>query len=167
VKWGSEVRALLPWGRYEIKECGDIMIQRVHVPPAFSSYFLVSGTFNGPPAPALLKGFQNTYSLRFKIKSYVWGKSMGLRSFFALWAQNRVHCVRSSHLALSGKVGVFIVKSKTFGANFTGSPQFGRMAQKRIKTVLMCVDAIEFKYRLLNEWELLFDSVVHQQQHLH
>ena len=31
----------------------------------------------------------------------------------------------------------------------------------------MCVNAIESKYQLLNECELLFDLIVHQQQHLH
>ena len=60
-----------------------------------------------------------------------------------------------------------IVKSKTFDANFTGSPSFWTDDDEAHKTALMCVDAIEPKYELLNKCELLFDSVVHQQQHLH
>ena len=35
------------------------------------------------------------------------------------------------------------------------------------KTVLMCVDAVKSKYQLLYKCKLLFDLVVHQQQHLH
>jgi hypothetical protein len=61
---------------------------------------------------------------------------------------------------------VFIVKTKTFGANFTGSPPIWADATKAHKTALMCVDAVESKYQLLNKYKPLFDLVVHQQQHL-
>ena len=72
-----------------------------------------------------------------------------------------MHC-----LALSGKPGVPIVKSKTFGANFTGSPSFWTDGTEVYKTALMCVDIIESKYQLLNKCKLLFDLGVHHQQHL-
>ena len=35
------------------------------------------------------------------------------------------------------------------------------------KNALMCVDAIESKYQLINKCEVLFDLVVHQEQHSH
>jgi len=35
------------------------------------------------------------------------------------------------------------------------------------KIALMCVDAIESKYQLLNKCKVLFDLVIHQQQHPH
>ena len=38
---------------------------------------------------------------------------------------------------------------------------------KAHKTALMCVDAVESKYQSLNKFKLLFDSIVHHQQHLH
>ena len=50
-----------------------------------------------------------------------------------------------------------IVKSKTFGANFTGSPSFGADDTEVHKTALMCIDAVESKYQLLNKCNLLFD----------
>jgi hypothetical protein len=59
--------------------------------------------------------------------------------------------------------GVSIVKLKTFGANFIGSPPCWADGTKTHITALMCVDAIESKYQLLNEYKLLFDLVVHQQ----
>jgi hypothetical protein len=62
---------------------------------------------------------------------------------------------------------VSIVKSKTFDANFTGSLPFWADGTEAHKIALMCVDAVESKYQLLNKCELLFDLVVHQQQHLH
>jgi hypothetical protein len=62
---------------------------------------------------------------------------------------------------------VSIVKSKTFCANFIGSPPFWADSTEAHKTALMCVDAVKFKYQLLNTCKLLFDLVVHQQQHLH
>jgi hypothetical protein len=68
---------------------------------------------------------------------------------------------------LSGELGVSTVKSKTFAANFPGSPPFWADGTKAHKTALMCVDAIEFKYQLLNKFRLLFDLIVPQQQHLH
>ena len=60
-----------------------------------------------------------------------------------------------------------IIKLKTFGVDFTGSPSFWADGTKAHKTAWMCVDAIESKYQLLNKCKLLFDLVVHQQQHLH
>ena len=60
-----------------------------------------------------------------------------------------------------------IVKSKTFGANFIGSPPIWADGTEVHKTALMCVDTVESKYQLLNKCKLLFDLVVHQQQHLH
>ena len=62
---------------------------------------------------------------------------------------------------------MFIVKLKTIGANFIGSPPFWADGTKVLKTVLMCVDVVESKDQLLNKCKLLFDLVVHQQQHLH
>jgi hypothetical protein len=58
---------------------------------------------------------------------------------------------------------MILVKSKNFGANFTGSPPFWADGTKVHKTALMCVDAVESKYQLLNKCEFLFDLVVHQQ----
>ena len=60
-----------------------------------------------------------------------------------------------------------IVKSKTFDANFIGSPSFWADATEAHKIALMCIDVVESKYQLLNKFKLLFDLVVHQQQHLH
>ena len=60
-----------------------------------------------------------------------------------------------------------IVKSKIYDANFTGSPPFWADGAEAHKTVLMCIDTVESKYQLLNKYKLLFDLVVHQQQHLH
>jgi hypothetical protein len=58
------------------------------------------------------------------------------------------------------------VKVKTFEVNFTGSLPFWADGTETHKTTLMCVDAVESKYQLLNKCKLLFDLVVHQQQHL-
>ena len=60
-----------------------------------------------------------------------------------------------------------IVKSKTFGANFAGSPPLWVDGTETCKTTLMCVDAIEAKYQLTNKCKLLFDLVVHQQHQIH
>ena len=60
-----------------------------------------------------------------------------------------------------------IVKSNFFGANFTRSPPFWADGTKVHKTAMMCIDTVESTYQLLNKCKLLFDSVVHQQQHLH
>ena len=60
-----------------------------------------------------------------------------------------------------------IVKSKTFGANFDGSPPFWVDGTKAHKTMLMCVDVVESKYQFLNKYKLLFDLVIDQQQHIH
>ena len=60
-----------------------------------------------------------------------------------------------------------IVKSKTFGAGFTGSLPIWTDGTKANKTALMCINVVESKYQLLNKRKLLFDLVVHQQQHLH
>jgi hypothetical protein len=69
---------------------------------------------------------------------------------------------------LSGELGVSIVKSNSFGASFTGRPPpFWADGTEAHKTTLMCVDVVESKYQLLNKCKLLFDLVVHQQQHLH
>ena len=60
-----------------------------------------------------------------------------------------------------------IVKSKTFGANFTGSPPFWADGTEAHKIALMYVDAVESKYQSLNKRRMLFDMIFHQQQHLH
>jgi hypothetical protein len=62
---------------------------------------------------------------------------------------------------------VSIVKSQTFDTSFTGSPPFWADGTEAHKIALMCVDAVEFKYHLLNKCKLLFDLIVHHQQHLH
>ena len=66
---------------------------------------------------------------------------------------------------LYGELGVSIVKSKTFGANFTGSPPFWADGTKAHKTTLMYVNAVESKFQVLNKFKVLFDLVIHQQQH--
>ena len=58
------------------------------------------------------------------------------------------------------------VKVKTFEVNFTGNLPFWADGTEVHKTALMCVDVVEFRYQLLNKCKLLFDLVVHQQQHL-
>ena len=60
-----------------------------------------------------------------------------------------------------------IIKLNFFYANFTGISPFRADGNKVHNTALMCVDAIESKYQFLNKCRLLFDLVVHQQQHLH
>jgi hypothetical protein len=60
---------------------------------------------------------------------------------------------------------VSIVKSKTFDANFTRSLPFWADGTEAHKTMLMCVDTVQSKYQLLNKCKLLFDLVVHQQEH--
>jgi hypothetical protein len=75
--------------------------------------------------------------------------------------------LHSSHEVLSGELGVSIVKSKTFGANCTASPPFWADGTEEHKTALICIDTVESKYRLLNKCKVLFDLVVHQQQHLY
>jgi hypothetical protein len=67
----------------------------------------------------------------------------------------------------SGKLRVSLIKWKKFGANFTGSLPLWVDGTEVHKIALMCIDAIEFKYQLLNKCNLLFDLVVHQQQHLY
>ena len=47
-----------------------------------------------------------------------------------------------------------IGKSKSFGANFTGGPSFWADGTEAHKTVLMCVDAVESRYQLLNKCKL-------------
>jgi hypothetical protein len=61
---------------------------------------------------------------------------------------------------------VSVVKSKTFGANFTGSPPIWADGTEAHKTALMCINAVESKYQLLNKCKPIFDLVVHQQQYL-
>jgi hypothetical protein len=62
-------------------------------------------------------------------------------------------------------MGVSIIKLKTFGANFTGSPSFWTDGTEAHKTALMCIDAVESRYQSLNKCKLLFDLILHQQQH--
>jgi hypothetical protein len=62
---------------------------------------------------------------------------------------------------------VSIVKLKTFDTNFTRSPPFWADGTEAHKTALMCVNAVKSKYQLFNKCKLLFDLVVHQQQHLY
>ena len=72
-------------------------------------------------------------------------------------------CVlHSSHQVLSHEPGVSIVKSKKIGANFMGNLSFSVDGTKVHKTMLMCVNAVEFRYQLLNKCKLLFDLVVYQ-----
>jgi hypothetical protein len=70
-------------------------------------------------------------------------------------------------MVLSSELGVSIVKSKTVGANFTGRPPFWVIGTEVHKTALMCVNAVESKYQLLNKCKPLLDLVVHHLQHLH
>jgi hypothetical protein len=56
-------------------------------------------------------------------------------------------------------------KVANFGANFIGSPPFWTDGTEAHKIPLMCVDAVESKYQLMNKCKLLFDLVVYQQQH--
>ena len=60
-----------------------------------------------------------------------------------------------------------IVKLESFGANFTGSPPFWADGTEVHETTLMCINAVESKYQMLNKCRLLYDLVVHQQQQLH
>ena len=53
-------------------------------------------------------------------------------------------------------------KVKKFGANFTRSLLFWADGTEAHKTTLMCVNAIESKYQMLNKCKLLYDLVVHQ-----
>jgi hypothetical protein len=76
-----------------------------------------------------------------------------------------MHALHCSHLVLFGELGLSIVKSKTFGANFTGTLLIWADGTEAHKTVLMCVDATESKYQLLYKCKVLFDLVVLQQQH--
>ena len=46
---------------------------------------------------------------------------------------------------------MFIVKLKTFGANFTKSPPFWADGTEAHKIASTCVDAVESKYQLLNK----------------
>jgi hypothetical protein len=62
---------------------------------------------------------------------------------------------------------VSIVKVTTFGANLFGSLPLCADGTEAHKITLMCIDAVESKYKLLNKCELLFDFVFHQQQQLH
>jgi hypothetical protein len=62
---------------------------------------------------------------------------------------------------------VFIIKVTTFGANLSRSLPLCADGTEAHKTALMCIDAAESKYQLLNKCKLLFDLVFHQQQQLH
>ena len=79
----------------------------------------------------------------------------------------KLHALHSSHEALFIELRVSIVKLKTFGANFTRSPPFWADGTEVHKTALMVVDAVKSKYQSSNKCKLLFDLIVHQQQHLH
>ena len=59
------------------------------------------------------------------------------------------------------------VKSKTFDANLAGSLPFWADGTETHKITFMCVDAVESKYQLLNKCKLVFDLIIHHQQHLH
>jgi hypothetical protein len=48
---------------------------------------------------------------------------------------------------LSGELGVSIVKSKIFGANFTGSLPIWADGTEAHKTALMCIDTVESKFK--------------------
>jgi hypothetical protein len=61
---------------------------------------------------------------------------------------------------------VSTVKSKIVGANFIGSSPIWADGTEAHKTALMCANAVESKYQLLNKCKPLFDLVFHQQQHL-
>ena len=83
------------------------------------------------------------WRLRFKI-------SMGFKVIFCTFS-TKLSALHSSHEALSGELGVSIVKSKLFGANFSGNPLIWADGTKAHKTVLMCVDTVESSYQLLNK----------------
>ena len=93
---------------------------------------------------------------------------MGLRLFFALLAQNCVHCIALS-LSLSAFMRARGVHSKVknFWRRFDRKSTILADGTEAHKIVLMCVDAVESKYQLLNKCNLLFDLVIYQQQHLH
>ena len=73
----------------------------------------------------------------------------------------KLSALHSSHYAHSGELEVPIVKSTKFGANFTESLSFWTDGTKAHKTMLMCINADESKYQLLNKCKLFFDLVVH------
>jgi hypothetical protein len=56
---------------------------------------------------------------------------------------------------------VSIIKSKTFGANFTGSLPIWADGIEAHETALMCVDTVESKYQFLTKCKLLFDLIIH------
>ena len=87
---------------------------------------------------------------------------MGLRSFFALLAR-KLHASHSSRQGLSGEPWVSIVKLKTSGANLTRSPPFWADDTKAHETATPLIPNI----KCWTKCKLLFDLVVHQQQHLH
>ena len=102
----------------------------------------------------------------FQNKSYDLEIFVGLKVNFCTFS-TELRVLHSSHQVFSGEPGVSIVKLKTYDTNFIGSPPFWADGIKVHKIMLMCVDAAESKYQLLNKCKLLFDLVVHQQQHLH
>ena len=63
----------------------------------------------------------------------------------------KLRALHSSHEALSGKLGVSIVKSKTYWCQFDWKPPFWADGTEAHKTALMFVNAIESKYQLLNK----------------
>jgi hypothetical protein len=75
---------------------------------------------------------------------------MGFKVIFCTFS-TKLSALHSSHEALSGELGVSIVKSKLFGAKFSGNPPIWADGTKAHKTVLMCVDTVESSYQLLNK----------------
>jgi hypothetical protein len=100
------------------------------------------------------------YSLRFKVKGYVFENSW----FKVIFCTFNIKVCALSMSAFR-RVGGVHSKVENFWQRFHW--KFGRRAPKGIKTSLMCVGAVKSKYQSLNEFELLFDLIVHQQQHLH
>ena len=93
---------------------------------------------------------------------------MGLRSFFALLVRKCMHCIALTKRFRRAR-GVHS-KVKNFWRQFHWNPAispFWADGTKAHQTALMCINAIESKYQLLNKCKMLFDLVVHQQQHLH
>jgi hypothetical protein len=89
-----------------------------------------------------------TYSLRSKIRVTFY-KIRGLKVMFRTFS-TKLCVLHSSHLAFSGELGVSIGVSKSFGVNFSRSPPFWVDDAEAHKTALICVDAVESKYQLLN-----------------
>jgi hypothetical protein len=87
---------------------------------------------------------------------------VGLRLFYALLARNCVHCI--AFTAFRRARGVHS-KVKDFWRQFHQEPAILGDGTEAHKTALMCVNAVESKYQMLNKCKLLFDLVVQWQQH--